>query len=312
VNVWTAFRYDKFDKHCGNEIIFVLITNEPEEAMIIDYETYQRCLHDISLKCEIENSKIQWEENKHKIHDAQIADLTKCLKYNAKQLMKKHTNLTRATISWVKSSEFGSKQCSLKKSPCIALYVQIKGLVPIDEEPFDEFVSGYPVDVREGVFTLCGFSTDLHQNVKMGCALDSGFGFGQGTIGPFIKFQSDPHTYLLTSAHVLLNPDQMKRLIMDKNVYYGLCGNDAFQPPENRTVGQGTRHHLGKIELAVYNEGGDGSSGMEIALVKIDENRIPVDGRFPDANVYHNGKILHVLFILIFISYYLLFVNTSP
>jgi hypothetical protein len=92
----------------------------------------------------------------------------------------------------------------------------------------------------------------------------------------------------------------MKRLIMDKNVYYGLCGNDAFQPPENTTVGQGTRHHLGKIELAVYKEGGDGNSGMEIALVKIDENRIPVDGRFPDSNVYHNGKILHVLFISFF------------
>ncbi|XP_060574855.1 uncharacterized protein LOC132732454, partial [Ruditapes philippinarum] len=94
VNVWTAFRYNKFDKHCGDEIIFVVITKEPEEAINIEYETYQRCLYEISDKCDKENSRIQLEENKHRLQRCTDRDLTKCLRNNAKTIdEKKHTNL---------------------------------------------------------------------------------------------------------------------------------------------------------------------------------------------------------------------------
>ena len=88
-------------------------------------------------------------------------------------------------------------QYDMIPSPCIALYVQIKGFLPI--EPIHD---RYPVDVREGVFRLCGSPTDLHHHVRMGCALDSEFGTQQGTIGPLFIFKNEPCTYLLTSAHV--------------------------------------------------------------------------------------------------------------
>ena len=83
----------------------------------------------------------------------------------------------------------------------------------------------------------------------MGCALDSGFGTQQGTIGPFFRFENDPCTYLLTSAHVLLDPQQMRRLITDNQVHYGKFGTDSYQPPESTSLERVPRYHLGNTKL---------------------------------------------------------------
>ncbi|XP_060604524.1 uncharacterized protein LOC132757293 isoform X2 [Ruditapes philippinarum] len=73
----------------------------------------------------------------------------------------------------------------------------------------------------------------------------------------------------------------MQRLIVDKEVHYGMFGTDTYQPPESISVEHNQRHHLGKLEFAVYRKGGQYKPGMEVALVRINKNRIPIDGKFP-------------------------------
>jgi hypothetical protein len=276
VKVWPAFRYRNDLKIRENHIIFVVIM-ETHTDIKTDYQIYVRNVNKILTVSEKENYCIRGNE---KLSDVRINDITLCLKSNASKLMETHTNLTWVTISSVKSSGQG-KENRIVKTLCIALYVQVKGFIPIDEDPFEQFINGYPVDVREGVFTLCGSPTELHHNVRMGCALDSGYGTKQGTIGPFFRYESDPYTYLLTSAHVLLDPEQMKKLIIDKEVHYGMFGTDTYQPPESISVEHNSRHHLGKLEFAVYRKGGQNTPGMEVALVRINKDRIPIDGKFP-------------------------------
>ncbi|XP_060598103.1 uncharacterized protein LOC132751908 [Ruditapes philippinarum] len=189
------------------------------------------------------------------------------------------------TTSWVKSSGFQTETSLMENIPCVALYVQIKGLIPFQEKSFDKTVVGYPFDVREGVFCLCGKPGDLHQKVKMGCEIDSGYGTKQGTIGPFVQLQNHTETYFLTSVHVALDNRQMEALTKSRHdyIYYGFAGNNTFQPPESNTVGDTSiRHHLGKIKLAVYKEGNKDEGGMELALVQTNRDREPDDGYFPD------------------------------
>jgi hypothetical protein len=119
----------------------------------------------------------------------------------------------------------------------------------------------------------------------MGCEMDSGYGTKQGTIGPFVQLQNHTGTYFLTSAHVALDNRQMEALTKSRHdyIYYGFAGNNTFQPPESKTVGDtNIRHHLGKIKLAVYKEGNEYEAGMELALVQINKDREPNDGYFPD------------------------------
>jgi hypothetical protein len=279
LHVWPAYRH-KHGMDCSeNQIVIVVITDRDANIQS-DYQICQRHLNEISLVSENENKRIHDNE---KLYDLRSDDLALYVKSKAKHLMEKHTNLTWVTVSVIKSSGLDMDDQRMVKLPCIALYVQIKGLIPIDEDPFEQFLDGYPTDVREGVFSLYGLPTeDFHQHIRMGCALDSGFGTKQGTVGPFLKYPTDLHTYLLTSAHVLLDPEQMKKLIVDTNMYYGLHGFDAYQPPETISVGKhSSRHRLGKLEFAVYRTGGQDKPGMEVALVRIDIQRVPIDGKFP-------------------------------
>jgi hypothetical protein len=277
VHVWPAYRF-KTGMDCSeSQIVFVVITNR-ETQIQSEYQICQRHLNEISSLSENENKRLHDTE---KLYDLKSDDIALYLKSKAKQLMETHKNLTWVTVSVIKSSRHDKNDHRMAEIPCIALYVQIKGLIPINEDPFEQFLDGYPVDVREGVFSLYGLPTDLHQNVRMGCALDSGFGTKQGTVGPFFKYETDLHTYLLTSAHVLLDQEQMKKLIVDTNVYYGKLGTDTYQPPESISVDHNSRNHLGKLELAVYREGGQYKPGMEVALVRIDNQRVPIEGKFP-------------------------------
>ena len=285
VDVWPAYRYEKGSWCNEDSIIFVVIT-KGQTKIETEYQIYERNINEISSLAEKENSSISEEEKL--LTGIEAGDLTQCLKSNAEQMMTKHSNLTWITMSGIKSTGFGNPFPSMTATICAALYVQIKGFIPIEEDPFEPILDRYPIDVREGVFRLCGSPTDLHQHVRMGCALDSGFGTQQGTIGPFCRFDNDPCTYLLTSAHVLLDPQQMRRLLTENQVHYGKFGTDSYQPPESMSLERDPRYHLGKTEFAVYRKGGQYTSGMEIALVRIDNSRVPKDGQFPDVPNLHS------------------------
>ncbi|XP_060554834.1 uncharacterized protein LOC132715783 isoform X3 [Ruditapes philippinarum] len=294
-DVWAAYRTKTGQPLERTDVVFVIHTSKKIEGEW-EFETYQVCKNDITDTCKLENEAIYKYEQTGDYLTTEMAVIKAFIKKNARRLMQKHSNLTKISPSCMRSSGYQTTAAHMENIPCIALYVQIKGLVPFNEEPFDRTITDMPFDVREGVFTLCGKPDDLHQNVKMGCEIDSGYGTDQGTVGPFVQLENYSDTYFLTSAHVALDKKQMEGLKKsDVNyIYYGKTGHNIFQPPESKTVSNtNSRYPLGKIVLAVYKEGNEDEAGMELALVQVNEDRLPNDGSFPGSGFhFSSGEIL--------------------
>ena len=285
-HVCPAYRLKSNEKD-NLQVVFVVHTTRVIE-MKCKYITYQRCEDDILDISRLENEAIYEYEQAHcyEMYQAdEMESVRTFVKENAKKLMEMHSNLTEVSTSCVKSSGFQSDSHCMKNIPCVALHVQVKGLIPFQEDMFNETVRGIPFDVREGVFTLSGKPDEFHQNVKMGCEIDSGYGTSQGTLGPFFQLKNHQQTYFLTSAHVVLDTKQMELLkeCQDGCMHYGMCGNNIFQPPESKSVkDENKRYPVGKIKLAVYKEGNETEAGMELAVVQINKDRLPNTDLFLD------------------------------
>ncbi|XP_060583549.1 reticulocyte-binding protein homolog 2b-like [Ruditapes philippinarum] len=192
----------------------------------------------------------------------EIDELEKCLKENAKSLMNDHSNLTRVTASWFRTDSNDTEHLSLRKlrkELCIALYVHIKGYIPVGEKYFPAEIGGFPVVVREGIFTLCRGSKEYHENVKMGCEISAEM---FGTLGAFVEFKDDNHLYGLTCAHVVFGRKKFE-ILLQNGVFKDVI--DVWQPAAHNANCQ----PLGKTVLEVYKSGGNGIAGMEFALIKI-------------------------------------------
>ncbi|XP_060554495.1 uncharacterized protein LOC132715507 isoform X2 [Ruditapes philippinarum] len=294
-DVWAAYRTKTGPPLERADLVFVIHTSQKIEGEW-DFETYQVCKDDITETCKLENEDIYKCEQAGDYSTTEMAAIKAFIKKNARRLMQKHSNITKISPSCVRSSGYQTRAALMENIPCIALYVQIKGLIPFNEESFDRTIMDIPFDVREGVFTLCGRPDDLHQNVKMGCEIDSGYGTDKGTVGPFVQLEHYMNTYFLTSAHVALDKKQMEELKKsdDSYIYYGKIGHNIFQPPESKTVSNSSsRYPLGKIVLAVYKEGNEDEAGMELALVQVNKDRLPNDGSFPESGFhFSSGEIL--------------------
>jgi hypothetical protein len=148
--------------------------------------------------------------------------------------------------------------------------------MPIREDPFEKQYNGVAVDVREGFFQLfTGTANTYHEHLKNGCQVQRE---QLGTMGGFVDYQGFG-TCGITCAHVLLNPRDMNSLSpsTENMMDYGFSalGQTVYQPDNTQE-----RHAIGKVLKAIYKQGGGGESGMDIALVKIDQ-RYPQFGDFP-------------------------------
>ncbi|XP_053408302.1 uncharacterized protein LOC123560065 [Mercenaria mercenaria] len=280
VHVWAAYTYRKDSMVFGNEIVFVVLTTHTDIIGEKDFSIYQRRVLDVKTKTE--NMKINEKEldTSNRPSATGIQDLEVCLRENAKTLMKEHSELTRVTAGWYRACVNDTGQYSLQKQLCIVLYVHVKGFVPLDEKPFPTQIGKYPVDVREGIFTLCRGPNDYHENLKMGCAVR---GESQGTLGAFIEFENDVDLYGITCAHVVFGNEKLKWIIEHGQVNYpnSETGETVYQPASQTFIAP-----FGKTVMALYDEGGNGGPGMEIALIKIIQNRWPTEGTFPDDSSY--------------------------
>jgi hypothetical protein len=120
----------------------------------------------------------------------------------------------------------------------------------------------------------------------MGCAIRGSTENEHGLAGTLGGFLEHPKHGLccITCGHVLCRdldklPSNGKKHLTDQE-----SNVPVFQPicPGSRSFG-----HLVSL---VYNTGGNGDSGVEVALIKLD-SRFPVDGRFPDTDKgYQTGK----------------------
>lgn len=292
LDVWAAYQYKKGDTCNENEVVFVILTDSTHDIEITEFKTYKRNIIEVTSK--EENDAIKIKEKEDPPTCSELKDLETCLQTNAKQLMERHGNLTRVTASWCLSRGFGTDKVSLQRQCCIALYVHVKGYVPLHEKPFETEIGGYPVDVREGISIVCaGEPSEYHGNLKMGCAISGtkkGDKIFAGTLGAFIEFD-DEKLFAITCAHVLFQGKTLENIIESGKIDCRDKNEVVFQPPSNNVS-----NRCGVVEGVIYRQGGNGVTGMEIAVIRIDPERNPVAGSFPnDSELSEKGYLYFLL-----------------
>ncbi|XP_053408298.1 uncharacterized protein LOC123560067 [Mercenaria mercenaria] len=269
----------------NKQITFVIYRARPHENETTEYRYYRyyiRHVNEISTPCSEENTHIRELEQDFPKDYSKTEEIVECLNKNSKSLMEQHTNLTRVSISWFKSKGFGTKHQNITQKTCIVLYVQVKGFVPLNETALPEVIDGIDVDVRECVVLPYTFPNEHHEHIKMGCAIHGGLRNAEGrvlggTLGGF--FEVDREMYCLTSAHTFMSPADMGKLKeCGKFCDLGL-GNDIETFEAHQPVVEGSRS-FGTGVRAVYKEGGNGETGVEAVVIKV-QDRFPVSGEFP-------------------------------
>ncbi|XP_053408297.1 uncharacterized protein LOC123560069 isoform X2 [Mercenaria mercenaria] len=279
----------------NTQITFVIYRTRPHENETTEYRYYRyyiRHVNEISTTCSEENTHIRELEQDFPKDYSKTEEIVECLNKNSKSLMEQHTNLTRVSISWFKSKGFRTKHQDITQNTCIALYVQVKGFVPLNETALPEVIDGIDVDVRECVVLPYTFPNEHHEHIKMGCAIHGGLRNAEGqvlggTLGGF--FEVDREMYCLTSAHPFMSPADMGKLKQfGKFCNLGL-GNDIETFEAHQPVVEGSRS-FGTGVRAVYKEGGNGETGVEAVVVKV-QDRFPVSGDFPACPYHRNPGI---------------------
>ncbi|XP_053379965.1 uncharacterized protein LOC128548621 [Mercenaria mercenaria] len=280
--------YPSYQMLHKNEIVFVVFV---EESLSIKNETKlrQNCKVEIRMIDKyssegklVMNSKENYDTE---LSAPEIDTVKRCLDKFAADLMEKHKYLSLIRASPVRSKDFETGEGKIVKETCIVLYVQTKNYIPIDEEPFQSSYDGIPVDVREGGFVLYTSprAYERHEHIKMGCKISrdkligAEFCFMSGTLGGFVQH---PKYGLcgFTCAHALLHYSELEELKDNGGIlHWPHFGEfEAISQPENAL------NIFGRLVQAVYKEGANGSTGVEVALFQI-EKRYPTDGDFPSS-----------------------------
>ncbi|XP_053402573.1 uncharacterized protein LOC128557930 [Mercenaria mercenaria] len=230
---------------------------------------------------------------------------------HSERLMKETKNITLITTSMYKSRNYQrGKPLNLVEGPCIVILVMLKNWIPIGSKPLPKKINGISVDVREGIAVqFTGkLPTEKHENVRIGCKIESsvfpGSGnsldvYNQGTLGGFI-LDKNSSIYGFTCAHILFPDEVLRQMQNDDQLYVGndlgltvekMPGemisnlNKIVNCPDKRKVYQASceeNEYLGTVEMALYARGGTFDfTGVDFAVVKIDEKRIPNTTKFP-------------------------------
>ncbi|XP_053384866.1 uncharacterized protein LOC123537134 [Mercenaria mercenaria] len=287
-DVWAAYKCIDYKKNNKINIVFVVITRNSNVGVNINhYNIYERNTKVYNEESRIVLAEVEnGQQNDDKFTEEEVEALENCISENADTLMDNHKNLNIISPSMKKSIAFGTKDAMIHDKLCIALYVHIKGLIPVAELPFPSDICGYPTDVLEDGFTQFGGGPlDFHQKLKMGLAIHANVKNNNGEllVGTLEGFLDHPSFGLcgLTCAHVVVSGDEMEKI---KNLgCISLMENDkqVFQPVDHRALS------FGRVVSAVYTEGGNGRIGMEVALFEIFD-RHPVDGSFPTSKNYRD------------------------
>ena len=295
-DIWPAYFYDKSSKTANGEITFIAIKADTCDLGIGDeYRMYTREASACSPESKYIN-RLELESEDFKRTD--FSKLTNCVNENSATLMHNHSKLTMMSASCKISKCYtGNSNGTILNRQCVTLYVHVKGYIPLQEEPFPEELGNYPVDVREAVFTqfVGGRPNEYHENLRMGCAITARTENGHVFVGTLGGFLEHPPYGLccITCAHVICTD-----LNKFPNKIIAQCTDQEAHVPVFQPCSEGSPS-FGHLIGAVYNPGGDGASGVDVALIKID-SRAPVDGTFPDTDKsqqtgkHSNFKSIHV------------------
>ncbi|XP_053392231.1 uncharacterized protein LOC123539328 [Mercenaria mercenaria] len=281
-DVWASYRMEDCHLDGTISIVFVVMTttDTPRNIHLKDYKYHLVSQNTFSNESEIVRAR-ELSDETHAIstkHNT-LEELRKCIAHHADDLLERHSNINVIVPSLKKSKGYYSDNHSIIDEPCIALYVPLKGCIPIHEDPFPQELDGYKVDVLEGKFeTYEGGPNEFHEHLKMGLAihakiLDSNKHLLGGTLGGFVNHPVYKMCGI-TCAHVLCSSEEMN-FIKYCGIKDGL-DKPVFQPVNDESA------PFGRVVMAVYKSGDESSSGMEAALFRIEE-RHPEDGSFPIA-----------------------------
>ncbi|XP_053389452.1 uncharacterized protein LOC128552438 [Mercenaria mercenaria] len=291
-NVWTSYDTNELEKSGKIHIVFVVITecaaSIPEEISRA-YTICKRQKQETSMESKeiLESRLSDVSQGKNgEITESILDKLSSCVTNNANYLMEKHNNINAICPNTKKSTGFGTPNHKIIDIPCITIYVHVKGLTPITEDPFPKQICGFQTDVTEEKLSLFhGGPHDYHNNLKMGTAIHANIRTPTGVLGGTLGCFLDHKQFglcCITSSHFVLNAAEIRRIQNEDGSFdmrhlqrqvYQPCGviSDKFS--------------FGQLISVVYREGDDSSPGVEAALIQI-FRRPPMRGDFPDANNY--------------------------
>ncbi|XP_053378818.1 uncharacterized protein LOC128548329 [Mercenaria mercenaria] len=280
--------YSSYQMLHQNEIVFVVFVEE-SLSKSEEFKIRHNCKVEIRMldKYSPEGQLVMHstENCDSELPASEIETVKRCLDKFAADLMEKHKYLSLIRASPVRSKDYEKGEGKIWKETCVALYVPAKNYIPTDEEPFQSNYDGIPVDVREGGFVLYTSprADERHEHIKMGCKISRDKLKGtdichmSGTLGGFVQH---PKYGLcgFTCAHALLHHSELEELKdMGGILHWPYFGElEAISQPEKAL------NEIGRLVQAVYKEGVNGGTGVEVALFQV-EKRYPIDGDFPSS-----------------------------
>ncbi|XP_060607200.1 uncharacterized protein LOC132759453 [Ruditapes philippinarum] len=282
IDVLPSYQIDHVLSSRYVSIVFVVVLKKNSRRLVSrdNYECYIKWENAYSSEGKLVAVKeMEFDTSDIQSSDAVLENIRKCVNKNADDLLQKHSNLNVILPSLMKSVGYMSdkQEHEIKIKPCIALYVSVKGYIPLNETPFEKEIDGFPTDVLEGEFEpFIGGPNHYHEHLKMGVAIHANVSIGDkilgGTLGGFIN-HSVHGLCGITSAHVVYDSAELARV---KNAKELSLIKTVYQPINE------CMSAFGEVVLAIYNEGTESESGMEVALISI-KDRQPKDGSFPEA-----------------------------
>jgi len=121
-----------------------------------------------------------------------------------KSLFEEHSKLSIIHSSSFRSTNFREGKSQIHVEACVALYCQIKGIVPLGERLFPKSIGNLPTDVREGYCEFVGRDTLIP-----GTEITSQCSGKRGSIGGFLEYKNGKAAFI-TAAHVVVGEQYLK------------------------------------------------------------------------------------------------------
>ncbi|XP_061193685.1 uncharacterized protein LOC133201909 [Saccostrea echinata] len=212
----------------------------------------------------------------------------------ARELFKRHSNLTMISASPCKSVGYSKGKHRIVEKPCILLLCLHKGYIPYGEGEFPRKIGDAEVDVQEG---FCNFGKSL----EMGGDIRRKGSKSVGSIGGFVNLTGSK-IGLITCAHVVLSHKELEKRRLDylpevetfinSAHSYKVCGkviNAEFPKPDDCNLNplEGSSVDAALIELT--------SSSSVAGFLTVTEEQLRSAGFQADKPPKFHGKIIPLL-----------------
>ena len=144
VDVWPAYTIE--DEWNPVFVVLRKSDSDHEWAEFLGYKVYNR-----KYDCVSKEAKIVVNNPLVRNNPVSFDDIEKLKEAVNEINVKDHSNITLIDVCPCRSRKNGEE---IFLETCIVVHCLVKGLIPFKEKPFPKTVSGIPVDVREGYFSL--------------------------------------------------------------------------------------------------------------------------------------------------------------